>query len=185
MARLLLIILILINYALAAQGTLGEKEINPADTFPVPQENKDMLFYIQRTHNKNTIVYEVNYNEDSTIKQSDPIKIYWIRYSDKGEVAPLSYIQRKYAYGVESILVDSVKSIFKINFVSYKKREIYVVKSKKEYKACININGKLCYLSKAFVKITGGTFFVPHIAYVELFGFEIGSGKKVTEKIIP
>lgn len=172
---------------LVAQSGKHEYVVSPSDTFPVPEVSASRLFYVQRTHNKNTIVYDINYNADSTINEKEPIKIYWIRYSDKGEITPLSYIQNKYAYGIESALIDKVNRTFRINFVSYKKRYIYLMRSAtgKNYKACITINGKLSYLTKAFVQIEGGTFWIPHIVYVEITGTDISSGKKVIEKFKP
>jgi hypothetical protein len=163
---------------------------NAADTFPVPSGNKNMLFYVQRTHNTNTIVYELSYLNDSTLNQAAPIHPYWIRYADKGEdkgkAQELSYIQKQYAYGVVTQLIDKEKQTFKVNFVSYKKRDIFLVRSKdaKSYAAYITINDKLVRLEKVFVKIEGGTFWVPHITYVEVTGRDL-NGKTVSEKIIP
>jgi len=170
-----------------AQSFSGVNEISISDTFPVPKENKHLLFYIQRTHNKNTIVYELNYNADRTVNEKNPVKVYWVRYSDNGETAPLSYIQRNYAYGIESVITDYSKKTFKLNLVSYKKRSIYLMKSEtdKLYHAYIMMNNKLVYFSKAFAKIEGGTFWVPHIKYVELTGRDSMTGKKMIEKIIP
>lgn len=182
-----LIICFGISLNVGAQQKENNKEVNPSDTFPVPKEHKDLLFYVQRTHNKNTIVYELNYNKDSTLNENQPVKMYWIRYSDKGEIAPLSNIQRKYAYGLNVVMTDTVRKIFKLNFVSYKKRDIYLIKSPTDssYHAFININGKMSFFNKAFAKIDGGTFWVPHVTYVEIQGKEISTGKKVSEKIIP
>ncbi|PBQ32817.1 DUF4833 domain-containing protein [Sphingobacteriaceae bacterium] len=165
----------------------SQKIVNISDTFPVPKITKDLLFYIQRTHNKNTIMYTLNYNADSTINEKEPVKIFWIRYSDKGEVAPLSYIQRNYAYGIESQMTDATKKTFKLNLVSYKKRTIYLMRSEvdKQYHAYVMMDNKLVYLFKAFAKIDGGTFWVPHITYVELTGKDSMTGKKIIEKIIP
>jgi len=164
-----------------------EDEVNSQDTFPVPPAKKNMIFYIQRTLNTNTIVYELNYNTDSTLNKKEPVRVYWIRYSEDGGKKDLSYLQRKYAYGVDVVCVDSLKALFKVNFVSYKKRDIFLAKTEtgKIYKACMVINNKLSYIHKIFVRIDGGTFWVPHIKYVEIRGYDIGSGKPVTEKIIP
>lgn len=163
-------------------------KINMADTFPVPPATKNMLFYVQRTHNTNTIVYDLNYNKDSTLNKTKPVHFYWIRYADGGGKQELSTIQRKYAYGVNAVCIDTIKPIFKVNFVSYKKRDIFLVRTSKtvnSYRACININNKLSYLHRVFVQIDGGTFWVPHITYVELSGYDISSGKAVSERIIP
>jgi len=161
-------------------------QVNIADTFPVPKGNKNMAFYVQRTHNINTIVYELNYNKDSTLNEKTPIHPYWIRYADKGETQELSYIQNTYAYGIVSKVIDAEKKTFKINFVSYKKRDIFLVRSKNSnrYHAYITINGKLSQLDRVFARIDGGTFWVPHITYVEITGKDL-NGNVVSEKIIP
>jgi len=164
-----------------------EKPVNIADTFPVPPQKPGMLFYVQRTHNTNTIVYELNYTKDSMLNETEPIKIYWIRYADDGSIKELSYIQRKYAYGLTSFCIDNQKKTFKVNFVSYKKRDIYLIKTntEKKYRACMNINNKPAYIDKIFAKIDGGTFWLPHITYVEIFGKDVSNNKPVSEKIIP
>jgi hypothetical protein len=162
-------------------------DLSNSDTFPVPPAKKNMLFYVQRTLNTNTIVYEVNYNKDSTLSAKDPVHIYWIHYASDGGIKDLSYIQRRYAYGLDVKMVDSVKLLFKVNFVSYKKRDIFLVRSGswKIYKACMLLHNKLSYIQRIFVQIDGGTFWVPRITYVEIIGTDITSGKPVTEKIIP
>jgi len=163
------------------------KVINMQDTFPVPPANKKMMFYVQRTHNTNTIVYELNYNKDSTLNKTEPIRIYWIRYANGGGVEELSSLQRKYAYGVTAVCIDTVKKMYKVNFVSYKKRDIFLTRAKtgNAYMACMVIDNKLAYLHKIFVRIDGGTFWIPHITYVEATGTEVKTGKPVSERIIP
>lgn len=182
----LLYIFLLLNYSgLRAQPQETGKPIS--DTFPVPKDNDATLFYVQRTHNTNTIMYDVNYNADSSINEAEPVKIYWIRYADKGEIAPLSYLQRHYAYGINALMTDSVKRSFRLRFVSYKEKDIYLLRSKsgKKYQAFISINGKMAIFNKAFARIDGGTFMVPHITYVEISGKDPATGKKTSERIIP
>lgn len=171
----------------AAPPQADKPQVNPADTFPVPRRDRNMLFYVQRTHNTNTIVYELNYNSDSTLNADEPIHPFWIRYANGGGTAELSYIQNHYAYGLSVEALDKEKSSYKVNFVSYKKRDIYLMRGKqnKRYKAYISINGKLAQLTKIFAKIDGGTFWVPHITYVEITGVDPGTGKVVSERVIP
>lgn len=162
------------------------KQVNPQDTFPTPPFNKNMLFYIQRTHNINTIVYEVNYNKDSTINEKDPVKIYWIRYADNGEILPLSGIQKSFAYGVNVSAFDKEKKWFKLNIVSYKKTDIYLMNTKgSRYHAFVKINDKISLLKKIFFKTDGGSFWSPNVVYVELTGNDITTGKIVSERFKP
>lgn len=159
---------------------------NSNDTFPTPPANEKMLFYIQRTHNTNTIVYEVNLNKDSTINEADPVKIYWIRYADNGEILPLSGIQKSFAYGVNTSVFDKEKKWFKINIVSYKKTDIYLMNSKgKNYHAFVKINNKISLLKKIFFNTNGGSFWSPNVVYVELSGNDIITGKAVSERFKP
>lgn len=168
------------------EGQKDDPKKNIADTFPVPSGNKKMVFYVQRTHNTNTIVYELNYINDSTLNPVAPVHPYWVRYADNGGTQELSYIQSHYAYGIVAQLIDKEKQTFKMNFVSYKKRDIFLIRSKtdKTYAAYMTISGKLVRLEKVFAKIDGGTFWVPHITYVEITGRD-PSGKTVSERIIP
>lgn len=156
-------------------------------TYPVPPANNNMLFYIQRTHNTNTIVYDINLNKDQTINESEPVNVYWIRYADKGEIMPLSLIQRKFAYGVSSTLIDKEKKIFKIKLKAYGKREIFLMKHKSSnnYHAYIHINGTLSVLTNIFFKTDGGTFWSPNVVYIELTGSNITTGKVVVERFKP
>ena len=99
--------------ALAADG--GKK--SSADSlkrpvnYPKPPVTAERLFYVQRSQNTNTIVYDVNIDKNGKPNADEPVKVYWIRYADKGQQADLSYIQRKFAYGVNSKFSDPFKSL--------------------------------------------------------------------------
>ena len=178
---LLLLLLFALNMlqAQTADGT--------AVVYPVPPANKNMLFYIQRTHNINTIVYELNYNKDSSLNETEPVKVYWIRYADHGEVLPLTSVQKTFAYGVSAALMDKEKKSYKLKLTAYDKREIYLMKTKvnDSYRAYMSINGSLCMLTKIFFKTDGGTFWSPNVVYVELTGKSLSNGKPVVERFKP
>ena len=40
--------------------------------FPIPTGNSRQLFYLQRTSNKNTLIYELNY-KNGNIDKEDPV----------------------------------------------------------------------------------------------------------------
>ena len=155
--------------------------------YPVPPANENSLFYIQRAKNTNAIVYEVNRNNDGKINQEEPVKIFWIRYTSDSTKAELTAIQRKYAYGVSSRSYNGQKNSFVIQFLAYKKRNIFLLPSAngKQYSALTNINGKLVELKRIFVSMSGGTFWFPTIDYVELTGKDPSSLQMVTERFKP
>lgn len=146
-----------------------------------------MLFYIQRTINMNTLIYEINYQENGEINKKKPITIYWLEFENNGKKSPLTYVQEKFAYGVEIEELDGSEMIFIVNLVSYKKIKIYLKPSVKEglYRAFVPIREKECQLTNILINIVGGTAIKPIVDFIELFGKDLVTGENVNEKITP
>src|SRR4051812_538498 len=85
-------VLLLIIFAVIHAGYAQEN-------FPVPPASASQLFYLQRTPNTNTIVYELNL-KNGVPDADNPVHAFWLRYQEKGQQEELSYIQRKFAYGI-------------------------------------------------------------------------------------
>src|SRR6185436_8481728 len=75
------------------------------DTFPVPASGHKTLFYLQRSLDFNSIIYEMNLDDKGKPDLVSPVNIYWLNHAT-GEHSPLSAAQRKWAYGVRSTLVS-------------------------------------------------------------------------------
>ena len=186
-----LIALIMVTMAFSSEGKCMEAaEVNvlfPPDSMPIPPLSDNVLFYVQRTPNKNTIVYELNADKNGNVNEDEPVMVYWIRYTENREKADLSYIQQKFAYGINHALVDKESKAFRLNFVSYAKRNISLVRSKmdKKYDAYIVVNNKEIQIDRIFVKIEGGTFWFPTVPYIEIYGKETITGNLVKEVVIP
>lgn len=155
--------------------------VNAQDKFPIPAGNPKQMFYLQRTSNSNTIVYELNY-KNGALDQDDPIHVFWIRYGEEGQKEELNFIQRKFAYGLKANFISKDK--FKLNFVSYKKYAMYLMKgADNKYNVYANINQKHAILDRIFVKINGGSLFSPNIEYVEIKGIDPLTGLEVKERM--
>jgi len=154
--------------------------------YPTPPKTDKMLFYVQRSHNKNTIVYDLNFKLDKKLNNEEPIHPYWIRYEEGGVKKELSYIQKKYAYGLEFNIQDSYNSKYKVYFVCYSKKYFELMKSPKDNKmrAYITVNNKFLELEKIFIKTDGGTFWFPTVKYIDITGKD-ATGKTITERMIP
>ena len=171
MRRNLLLILL---YSLFATYTKAQ------EGFPVPGPNANRLFYLQRTSNTNTIVYELNV-KDGKLNASNPVHVYWIRYAEQGQTAELSWIQRAFAYGVKVKKLSD--SSYRVRLVSYAGYSMYLIKAADgKYKLFASINGKMMILNHIFVKIIGGSTFSPDIEYFEVSGFDPATGKAVAER---
>jgi phosphatidylglycerophosphate synthase len=169
------------TYAQARTVVAADKGI--MDTFPVPPGGNNQLFYLQRTSNKNTIVYDLNMVNGVPDKE-DPVHVYWIRYSDKGQKQELSYIQRNFAYGIKSTALAN-NAGYELHFVSSKKHVLYLMKSAADnkYRVYTTVNSKTVVLNRIFIKINGGSFWTPKVEYVEIKGVDPTNGREITDRL--
>jgi len=180
--KLLIVITILVTII---SGNLLAQSKNPSPLhFPTPKNIDNMLFYIQRDPNINTAIYTINYQENGKIDKSNPIKAYWIRYAEKGVKKDFTYIQRKFAYGIESKALNN--DDFELQFVSYKKLPLTLKKtdSDQKYHVFVTVNQKKIQVEKIFVRIEGGSFWLPNVKYAEVTGIEVSSNKTITERML-
>ena len=157
-----------------------------ADTvFPTPPKSNKLLFYVQRTSNTNTIVYELN-EENGKLDKENPIHPFWIRYQEQGQTEELNYIQRTFAYGIN--VEATSDSRYQFNFVSYKKFKLYLEQTADKLYHVYTItpkNKKKIILNRVFVKITGGSFWFPTVEYIELRGLDVSTNKEIIERFKP
>jgi hypothetical protein len=79
---------------------VGANGIMAQEAYPTPPLSHYNLFYIQRSGNTNTIVYDANFVDKNKINVTKPVDIYWIRYTNGGAKEGLTFIQRNLAYGL-------------------------------------------------------------------------------------
>ncbi|MDB5004063.1 MAG: hypothetical protein JWQ34_2288 [Mucilaginibacter sp.] len=162
---------------------LAFEVITDDDKFPVPSENIGRLFYVQRTSNINTLIYELN-APGGHIDEQNPMHVYWLRYAEKGQREELNYIQRKFAYGL--ITKRLANDQYDVRFVSYKKFPLLLMKANDgKYHIFATIEQKQMMLNRVFVKIEGGSFWLPNVVYVELRGTDQTTGREIIQRFKP
>jgi len=176
--------LTLVSYA----GGLSDKKAGTTatdpDEFPVPNNVPGLLFYIQRDPNTNTICYQLNVDKQGKISEKNPVNTFWIRYPEGGMRKELNYLQRKFAYGINSKAIGNAS--FELRSVAYSKLPLYLRRdTRNEYHVYTSIDKKECILSRVFIRIDGGTFWSPNVLYIELKGTEIATGKTIIQRIKP
>ena len=158
--------------------------VSDPDTFPVPSNVSGLLFYIQRDPNTNTIVYELNVDAQGKISKEQPVHSFWIRYPEGGGRKDLNYLQRKFAYGINSKSLGNGN--FELRSVAYSKLALQLRKDvKNQYHVYTDISNKKCILSRVFIRIDGGTFWSPNVLYIELKGIDLATGKTIVQRIKP
>jgi phosphatidylglycerophosphate synthase len=172
--------------SLAPPGTLHPHPAiinDPVDTFPVPPVNGISLFYLQRTPNINTVLYELNQTNGMPDKD-EPVKIQWIRYTEKRQRQDLSWIQRRFAYGLKE--KDMGNGIFELRFYAFKKVPLYLKKWSVDNKqhVFVDISGRQAILNRVYLRIDpGGSFWSPNVRYLEVTGVDTENGKELVQRI--
>ncbi|MDO7745100.1 MAG: DUF4833 domain-containing protein [Pedobacter sp.] len=151
--------------------------------FPTPKGIANQLFYLQRDPNTNTIICALNQDNKGVIDKDEPVNVYWIRYADEGEKKELGYVQRKFAYGIESKAMG--KDQYELRFVSHKKLPMYLTKSEddKKYHVYVTVNNKKIQIERIFLRIEGGSFWLPNVKYVDIKGINTSTNELTTERI--
>ncbi|MEM9548846.1 MAG: DUF4833 domain-containing protein [Bacteroidota bacterium] len=150
------------------------------ENYPIPDVD-DMLFYIQRNQNPNTVIYKIRKNQDGNFLMDDPIYVFWRQYDNNGKDKPLNYIQRKLAYGYEYNIINN--DAIQMNIVSYPSYKLFITKNDdQEYKAVGKINNMWAELSNVYVFVEEQGAF-PVVKYLELYGLQIETGLPCYEKI--
>lgn len=155
----------------------------PKTDFPTPTGIVNQLFYLQRDPNPNTVIYQLNVNKSGRLDEDDPVKVFWIRYTEQGEHKDLNFIQRKFAYGLTAKKLDTDK--YELKFAAYNKVRFFLMKSTADnlYHVYTTINNKQIILSRVFLRIEGGTFWVPNVKYIEFKGWNAATREPVVERI--
>ncbi|GAA0538790.1 DUF4833 domain-containing protein [Chitinophaga japonensis] len=152
--------------------------------FPVPSGIPNMLFYLQRTPNSNTIVYDLNLDKDGNLDEDEPVNVYWLRYTEGGVKKGLNFIQRKFAYGIKVKRLASDK--YELKSVAYDKHPMYLMRSAQgKYQVFTQIGDTMAALSSIWIQIEGGTFWFPNVVYIELKGTDPATGAEKLERFKP
>ncbi|MDO7851196.1 DUF4833 domain-containing protein [Hymenobacter convexus] len=155
----------------------------PATVFPVPSGVANQLFYLQRDPNTNTVIYQLNVDRSGRLDEEEPVNVFWLRYDEHGERKELNFIQRKFAYGLTAEKLATDK--YELKFAAYNKVRFYLLRSPtdKAFHVYTTIGGKQLQLERVFLRIEGGTFWVPNVKYIEFKGISTATRQPLVERV--
>jgi len=157
-----------------------KEEAKPAAQ-PAAPRNKNLLFTIERSKNRNQVVYEARRSGDG-FDTKDPIKVYWIMVEKGGKTEGLNAIEKKSAYGISVDSASKDKVVF--NLKALKKRTIEAVFDKGQARAVMTINGEKCYLQSVYIEAKERSLNpIPKVLYIDITGVSAETGKPVKEQI--
>jgi sterol desaturase/sphingolipid hydroxylase (fatty acid hydroxylase superfamily) len=170
--------IVLLIVALLSETGLAQ----PIHPLPTPR-TENMLFFLQRDPDANTVIFELNYGGDGKLDPRNPVKGSWIRYSEDGKSRELTGIENKFAYGVKCKALGNEE--FEIRLVAYKKMPLYLKRCEEDnkYKIYIKDEGKDYLLKRVFVRVKGGSFWLPRVEYIDLITVNSISGIEFLKRI--
>lgn len=93
----------------------------------------------------------------------------------------LGYIQKKFAYGLST--KEIAKDKFELKFVSHKALPLYLSKVDQKYIVTVTVENKNIRVNRIFIRIVGGSFWLPNVRYALIEGTDMATGKSTIEKI--
>ncbi len=155
-------------------------QVGLPEHYPTPK-NKNLLFYIQRNLNTNTIVYTLNVGADGIMNEDSPIDVFWMNYEHKIKKKALNSIQKKLAFGCKFNKIN--RETYKFNFVSYDQQDFFLAKDdNNKYKVFSMLQNKMSVVSNIFVYAEEFGVF-PQIKFIEFFGTSVTDNFPVYQKI--
>lgn len=152
-------------------------------TFPKPSPTKDLLFYIQRNKNANTIVYEARMDASGRLSAKDPVRVNWIRHTEGGVREEISMLEATVAYGVKHRGTEG--GVARMNFVASDRYPFTVlIDDQGQAEARITLNGRPARLHHVEINAEEGAFW-PKVTHIDIHGTDLATGRTVVERYIP
>lgn len=169
-----------ISMPAVAQTTLNGKSL------PTPVGSDNMLFYLQRSKNTNTVIYEAKVDQTGKLVRELPVTAFWRDYELGEHVRnDLTYVENKMAYGVETEELKDGSGTYLMRLKAFKERAVTVAKNKMgKYEGLMEINGRKAVLKRIFIEAKEGLM-TPTVVHVDLFGIDPETGESVFERILP
>jgi hypothetical protein len=149
--------------------------------YPVPNE-PNMLFYIERSVNSNTVVYAANLDGHGNINSDEPIIAYWRWYNVDGHRKPLNLVERLLAYGVTSVTHNG-PGAFSFKIAGLPERTIFVdLDSTGRPEAFGKVGTRSVKLIYIYLEVDDSGLW-PDVTAMDFFGIDKASGQPVREHV--
>ena len=150
-------------------------------TYPVPSE-PNMLFYIQRSVNANTVVYVAPPEHRNT---AAPVDVFWRLYNIDGHTRPLNFVERLLAYGVNSVVTRPAPAATSFRIAAIPELELLLKQDAQGHpEAIMQFARRPVRLVYVYLQVDDRGI-MPRVTALDLFGVEQGSSRALHEHVIP
>jgi hypothetical protein len=137
------------------------------------------LFRIERSTNRNAVVYAARVGDGGELDGKQPISAFWLMLEKGGKREELTWLEREFAYGFST---SRDQHGLLLRLTAFDKRALRVQKHDARYRAEVRIAGKKAQLKRIWVQADEGIM-GPNVRYVELDGTDVETGEHLTERI--
>ena len=153
------------------------------DGHTVP-DDPNVMFYIQKNTNPNTVVYALRLDSDGKIDTKEPMEVFWRRYQEDGRRKKLGWLEKTFAFDFKVRPVDAKPNTYVFNLVAMKNKNVFVTQDKKgNPKVFMTISGKTALLERIYVMVDDSKR-IQSVLTMELFGRDFKTGNLIYEKIL-
>jgi hypothetical protein len=141
------------------------------------------LFRVERSKNANVVQYDVRVGADGRLDPDEPVVAYWVRLAGDGRQEPLTWVQRKFAYGFDAHLAAQ-RDAAVLEMAAPIGRPLRVRRIAGAWRAETRIDERPALIERIYVRSDdAGTW--PRVLYVELHGSDAETGAPVFERLVP
>ena len=152
--------------------------------YPVPNE-PNMLFYVQRSVNANTVVYVSRFDPRHRLDRDAPVDVYWRLYNIDGHRRPLNLIERLLAYGVTSVAALPSQNAIGFRIAAIPEFDLLLEQDRDgRPQAMIRFGNRLVRLVYVYLQVDDRGM-MPRVTALDLFGTDKITGKPLHEHVIP
>ncbi len=138
------------------------------------------LFHIERSTNRNVVVYDLRLLGSGGIDTAHPVHAYWRLFAEDGRAEELTWLETQFAYGFS---VQSKPGELVLRLTALAHRPLHVRRCGARFCATLLVAGKSAVLDHVWVQ-TEGAFLGPRVEWVELYGADARTGERLTERIV-
>ena len=173
----------------AAQARLLSSNVAELDEIPrlrpefkVP-DDPDMLFYIERSSNSNTVVYAANRNAQGNLDSGAPVTAFWRWFNGDGQKKALNFVEHMMASGVRFNKAAAGKPVtFRIAALPERTLSLDL-EDKQRPQALIQMGSHTARLVYVYLNVVEGGL-MPSVPSLDIFAIDKISGKALHEHII-
>ncbi len=143
-----------------------------------PTKTREFLVKIQRSLNADEVFYDIKLDDAGFLELPEPIDIYWVRHTRQGVVERLSWLERRFAYGVKYI--ELRPDYVSFHFVPKKEMVFYIRRDQAlKYKLYTFLDDVKTEVTGIIVYFTMRFYGFPKIEKVEISGINISTSEDI------